>query len=253
MLDKFCIPEIVLGALFGAALTGGIWGWTDSYALTDRQKQECYEAAQKSGQKSDECKTFWERTTSDPVAFFTLVLAFSTIGLWVVTIGLYLAGERQFRLARKEFLSTHRPRIRIKHVWLMNEFWYDHPLNVKVVCVNCGTIDARIIDYGLDFLIIRKGASLPANHKFAFERAINMPLKSGISGTFPDLEQSIDEAAEVSVRNGQANFYCVGYLHYLDEANNPRTTAFCRQLILGQLRGGGHFLRIENPDYEYED
>jgi hypothetical protein len=98
MLNRFRTPEIVLGALFGAALMAGIWGWTDSYAPTERQRQECYEAAKQAHQKSDECKTFWERTTSDPIAFFTLVLAFSTIGLWIVTGGLYLAGERQINL-----------------------------------------------------------------------------------------------------------------------------------------------------------
>jgi hypothetical protein len=101
MLKRFRIPEMVLGALFSAPLWALVWGWTDSYAPTEKQKQECYEAAQKTGQKGDECKTFWERTTSDPVAFFTLVLAFSTVGLWIATIFLYLAGERQFRLTKE--------------------------------------------------------------------------------------------------------------------------------------------------------
>jgi hypothetical protein len=101
MLKRFRIPEMVLGALFSAPLWALVWAWTDSYAPTEKQKQECYEAAQKTGQKGDECKTFWERTTSDPVAFFTLVLAFSTVGLWGATIALYLSGEKQIGIATK--------------------------------------------------------------------------------------------------------------------------------------------------------
>jgi hypothetical protein len=76
---KYRNAELTLGALFGMALLAGVWGWHDSYALTGKQKDECYEAVKKPGQKSDECKTFCEKTTSDPVAFFTLVLAVSTV------------------------------------------------------------------------------------------------------------------------------------------------------------------------------
>jgi hypothetical protein len=94
-------PEMVLGALFATMLWVGIWGWHDSYALTEKQKDECYETTKNTGQKSDECKTFWERTTSDPIAFFTLVLAISTVGLWVATIFLYSAGERQIGVAKE--------------------------------------------------------------------------------------------------------------------------------------------------------
>lgn len=43
---------------------------------------------------------FLERTTSDPVALFTLILAISTIGLSLATIKLYRAGERQIRIAK---------------------------------------------------------------------------------------------------------------------------------------------------------
>jgi hypothetical protein len=96
---KYRNAELALGALFGAALLAGVWGWHNSYTLTEKQKDECYEGAKKTGQKSDECKTFWERTTSDPIALFTLVLAVSTVGLWVATIFLYRAGEKQIAIA----------------------------------------------------------------------------------------------------------------------------------------------------------
>lgn len=93
--------EIVFGFLIATVFWTGILGWQAAYAPTDAEKQKCYDAAAHSGHKSEECKSLWERTTSDPVAFFTLVLAISTIGLWGATIFLYRAGERQFRHARR--------------------------------------------------------------------------------------------------------------------------------------------------------
>jgi hypothetical protein len=157
-------------------------------------------------------------------------------------------------LGNKEFIATHRPKIRIKNVWLLNEFWYDHPLKARVVCVNHGESDATIIAYGVDFLFVRRGEMLPPDHPFAFRREVNTRLKAGISGPFPDLIQQIDESTEVAVRNNKGDFYCIGYLHYTDGLGNPRTTAFCRKLELNTwLRGGGQFVRVENSDYEYED
>ena len=65
---------------------------------------------------------------------------------------------------------------------------------------------------------------------------------------------TVAEGVEVAVRNGKMDLYCVGFLHYFDGANNPRTTVFCRQLFLASaMRGRGHFVKVDNPDYEYED
>jgi hypothetical protein len=93
--------EIVFGFLIGSVFWAAVLVWQAAYAPTDAEKQKCYDAAHNAGHKSEECKSFWERSTSDPVAFFTLVLAFSTIGLWVATIFLYRAGEKQSRHTRR--------------------------------------------------------------------------------------------------------------------------------------------------------
>jgi hypothetical protein len=76
-------------------------GWQASYAPTDSEKRQCEEAATKSGHKTEECKTIWERTTTDPVAFFTFWLVVFTGGLGISTVLLWRAGEKQFRHARR--------------------------------------------------------------------------------------------------------------------------------------------------------
>jgi hypothetical protein len=94
-------PELALGFLIATLLWIGVLGWQASYAPTDSEKRQCEETATKSGHKTEECKTLWERTTSDPVAFFTFWLVVFTGGLGVSTVMLWLAGEKQIELARE--------------------------------------------------------------------------------------------------------------------------------------------------------
>ncbi|MEA2818909.1 MAG: hypothetical protein QOJ86_913 [Bradyrhizobium sp.] len=101
-------PEVALGFLVATVLWTGVLGWQASYAPTDNEKRQCEEAAHKSGHKSEECKTLWERTTSDPVAFFTFWLVVSTIGLGISTVLLWRAGEKQLRHARRSIAIQSR-------------------------------------------------------------------------------------------------------------------------------------------------
>jgi hypothetical protein len=100
-MRKALNPEIVLGFLAATVLWIGVLGWQASYAPTDSEKRQCEETAAKTGHKAEECKTLWERTTSDPVAFFTFWLVISTVGLGVSTVLLWRAGEKQLRHARR--------------------------------------------------------------------------------------------------------------------------------------------------------
>src|SRR5258708_4060813 len=103
MLKRLINGEIAIGCMFATLFWVAVLGWLTSYAPTEPEKEACYQAAAKSGRSTDECKAFWEKTTGEPVAMFTLVLAFSTVGLWIATIGLYRAGERQLGLAKETF------------------------------------------------------------------------------------------------------------------------------------------------------
>jgi hypothetical protein len=183
---------------------------------------------------------------------FTVALATFTGRLWFSTEKLWNVTNAAVRLASDEFNSTHRPSIRIKHVWLLSAFWYSEPVNVRVVCVNRGTTDAKLIEYGADFLVVRRDRSLPPDHQFSFCRQIDTVLRPGVSGPFPDFEYTLTQEIEIAIRHGEADFYCIGFLHYADKARNIRTTAFCRKLILEGQRSG-YFVAVEHPDYEYQD
>jgi hypothetical protein len=100
--------EIVLGFLIASVFWIGVLGWQAAYAPTDAEKQKCYDDAKRVGYKAEECKSLWERATSDPVAFFTLWLVIFTGGLTVSTVLLWRAGEKQFRHARRASIIQSR-------------------------------------------------------------------------------------------------------------------------------------------------
>ena len=80
------------------------------------------------------------------LTLFTAILAVATVGLGSATVGLYFAGRNQLQLARNEFLSTHRPELRLKHIWFSQDgqgpsenIWSGTPLVVRLDIVNSWT------------------------------------------------------------------------------------------------------------------
>jgi hypothetical protein len=100
---------------------------------------------------------FFDSHDKGIVAAFTVILAISTIGLWLATISLFRSGENQIRssrqiasiqarqtrqqlsLARQEFISSHRPRIILRDVHLEGR-------QVFYMLVNTGDTDATIVE-----------------------------------------------------------------------------------------------------------
>src|SRR5712664_2862848 len=56
-------------------------------------------------EKNNVFERFWEWTTEDPVAVYTLVLAISTIGLWFVTGQGMRNQSREMRILQRAYLS----------------------------------------------------------------------------------------------------------------------------------------------------
>jgi hypothetical protein len=107
-LLRLANPEIAFGFVIATVFWIGVLGWQAAYAPSEIEKRQCQEAAHKSGHKSEDCKTLWERTTSDPVAFFTFWLVISTVGLGASTVLLWYAGEKQLLHARRSIAIQSR-------------------------------------------------------------------------------------------------------------------------------------------------
>jgi hypothetical protein len=102
-----------LGFLLASLFWIGVLGWQASYSPSSKQAEGCYETAKKAGFKTDECKTFWERTTSDPTAAFTLGIFIFNIVLGLSTIALWRVTHRSADIAERAFSDLERPYVYI--------------------------------------------------------------------------------------------------------------------------------------------
>jgi hypothetical protein len=90
------------------------------------------------------------------VAIFTARLHYSTKGLWREAIKAGGTAEKaadaataSVELARKEFGVTHRPGIHIRHVHFAKWMKAGEPIAIKLVYVNHGDQEAKIVEYNV--------------------------------------------------------------------------------------------------------
>jgi hypothetical protein len=105
-IGKLINGEIAFGFFCSALFWIGVVGWATSYAPNPEKEKACYQAAAKSGYNTEQCKSLWERTATDPVALFTLVLSFATIGLWITTLNGIRRQSNETKILQRAYLST---------------------------------------------------------------------------------------------------------------------------------------------------
>ena len=203
----------------------------------------------------------------EAIARFTGRLFWATVALSVIAIfqfgafiwqGIQL--QNAVKASRDEFLASHRPKIRLKHLWLAADIWQTDPIIVNLWCVNIGTADARLQEIGLRYDVVREGAMLPAapqiNAAFQAGGAIVRP---GLNNQFGNLNTGRVLTAEdnADIQQGRSKLYCVGFISYLDGADRLRITGFCRVLKFPHnttaRADNSRFWPFDDPDYEYED
>jgi hypothetical protein len=113
---------VALTICFAVAMGMEIWQASNSARVqlhhnpsTQNGHKTNYATIEQRHQATEETIAYYNKW----LMFFTAILAFATVGLGTATAGLYFAGRRQLILARAEFAASHRPKIRIKHIWLV--------------------------------------------------------------------------------------------------------------------------------------
>jgi hypothetical protein len=245
-------PEFILIFLVASVFWAGVLAWQAS-GPPDLEKQRCYENAKKTAQKIDECKSFWEKATTDPVAAFTAVLAVSTVGLWIATIGLYLSGQNQFRLARQEFIATHRPKIIVHAAELTrsppedkideeNE-WY--LIGASLLCFNVGESIAKHVEVrGQIFAGANFGLDVQRPIVKVEEEVLNgQKLRAEIKSNYPVVDVA-------SGKRRGVDYFCLGWIAYFDENGHRRETGFCFRAEFGAH--ADLWVSAGKPEYEYD-
>ena len=232
MLKRLINGEIALGFLIATLFWIAVLGWATSYAPTEPEKEACYQTAKQAGSQTEECKTFWERTTSDPVAMFTLVLAFSTVGLWVATLALYIAGkshsERELRAyivgatsAKFQRFTTPSP---------VTILTFKNSGKTPAYNVRVWTSSAVAI-YPMENRP-REPEGDPGEQSSVGIVGPGAEFHNEISS---DIEVTAEERAEVIA--GRCAFYIYGRILYRDTFGFDRTASFCHFLAGDRARG----------------
>src|ERR1700687_242121 len=172
---RFRTQEIIIGALVATAFWIVIFVLTSDTAshyeiceVTKEGAKECAAyniigfALRKVGMSLDVLSALITAIATIFIARFTFTLKRSTDNLWE-------AGTKQLKLARDEFISSHRPELRLKHIWICSQdgqsfignLERDVPLTVRLDIVNVGAAVARIHSIHYATMILDPEAKLP--------------------------------------------------------------------------------------------
>lgn len=217
---------------------------------------------------------------------FTIALAIFTARLWFSTEKLWGVTNQSVELARKEFISSHRPRMRLKHIWMTDgsllrnddTTWQNGPLEFNLDIVNIGNTDGYITWINFESVLLPPGQRLPQRPPYdevpagpADTRTSrfrnNALIGPGLTFTRQVCDGRILDPGEVqSVLSGQWRLYLVGTIEYYDfipvrdgvgNLGALRQTAFCRRMTFTNYPPtAGDFGRFEiekDRDYEYEE
>jgi len=226
------------------------------------------------------------------LAAFTAVLAISTIGLWLTAIGsgrkqssdmermadiaekqMLIAGrqtdiqQKQHAIGRLQFLATHRPRLRVRHVSLIAQgdvighptlfFANGNKIKGSLVVVNIGGSKAMIIETRYRIFFTKTGLPTSAPYDENFRSDLLLPgqtLDIGESCATPIEDEIVMEPEKGEDRDirqfdrEEWQIYVMGQIQYQDEGGANRFMGFCRK-----RKPTGRFLPVKSPDYEYED
>lgn len=191
------------------------------------------------------------------------ITAVATVIIGLFTIALAIVGRSQavltrdaINLARAEFTASHRPRIIMRDVNLLQE---GGDMSIIYMLINSGGNEATVIESWLTTELIQKGTSI-RNLRSAGHNDLG-PIKIA-AGEVADLIHIIsDERARAYIRFGPGslrleavagiiwNLYFTGAIVYQDSAGNRRRSVFRRQW--DPEREG--FYRTDDPDHEYAD
>lgn len=205
-------------------------------------------------------KSFWERTTEDPVtlytlwlAIFTAVLSLSTIGLWVVTWRGSIRQSQDMKatieLARDEFNATYRPEIIAYSFEPSSEGISAEKIAVQVSYLNRGRAAGKIVEISATITLrqLPLQTEIRLNSIPVPKGAINISKRGRflIDSNILDVPQIVHERK--GIHPSDPRVFCIGRIVYEDGSGRRRETGFCR-LYNGVTR---HWEAVENSEYEY--
>ena len=229
MLVKFRIPEIVLGMLFATSLV--LLGFVFASSQPSQSPLQHESTTENSGAngKGEVSESFWQRTLTDPVAFFTLWIAAFTAVLGFSTIGLLRATSRSANISERALTVLERPYVFFLDVDRIGKFAY------QIAYRNYGKAPAIVasVRYGV------QRAPHPPNPKEGGKLQV-LPSGAVIGPGEPWTRGQINMMAGMVLPLPEGDWFLHGHIIYRDLFGNEWQTWFCRrfngnQFILGDI------------------
>jgi hypothetical protein len=173
------------------------------------------------------------------------------------------ATRRSAEISQKILTLTQRPRIKIRDIepdFTVNKEWYFHSGNHVTGDVwigNAGGSTATVKVWGIHVIWSERGLppAWPAVPSPPYDGSDDLPiLNAGVHTTlkFQSGEIMGEEGHDISTGRGKWRLFLLGRITYADDLGITRTTAFCRQF--DKPEGiTGRFIRVDDPDLEYDD
>lgn len=204
------------------------------------QRQGEQAAAAQDHEHKNILERFWEWTTDDPVAVYTLVLAISTIGLWFVTwIGI-LRQSREIRILQRAYISAEPGGV--------SKSESSKECHPNIIIRNAGNLPAGNVRWVIyrETDKNRLRTNLPIDESKVGGLITLTPGAVMIQGG--DTIEVGDESHNIRRERG-LYLYVWGAIIYEDGFGNPRGTRFCHRYNLINLRDDGEPITMTGGRY----
>jgi hypothetical protein len=194
-----------------------------------------------------------KETAEQAIAYYTFWLTIVTAILAGATVGLGAISVYQLKLARAEFIATHRPKITIHAAELQRDLSQasgmqaeEEFLGASLLGFNRGESVAKNVE-------VRGQIFSGSNFAIDVQRPIVKTFPEVLSGQKfrAEIKSDIPIATAVMGRRTGIDYYCLGWIAYWDESGLRRETGFCfRADLWGSITES--WTRAGKPEYEYE-
>jgi hypothetical protein len=196
-----------------------------------------------------------KETAEQAIAHYTFWLTIVTAILAGATVGLGAISVYQLKLARTEFIATHRPKITIHAAEMRRDVSRvagrqgdEYFLGASLLGFNIGESVAKNVE-------VR--GQIFAGDDFAID--VQRPIVKTISEVPSGIKLRADIKSEIPIGDALAgrrtgvNYYCIGWVAYWDENGHRRETGFCfRADFWPPPPASERWLRAGKPEHEYE-
>jgi hypothetical protein len=196
---------------------------------------------------------FWceFKITDAVIAAFTVVLAIVTAGLIIVGICQTRQVAKTIALSREEFISTHRPRLKIREIDWDNSLGTP-PIKISYAVVNVGETPAHIFERRNRIYFSQTDEPLHGRVGWTTDQMFHEEntIPGGKRGYFQyETTGKIHDEWPSRVINGKLGLKVVGEIGYRDNNGVERWVGFLRSYDWKFRR----FRIVDDPDYEYAD